>query len=63
MFVRTQLLNKLSKKVPVGQVWSGFEFSTKPDQLGLSLDLFRSLNGTKLIYEDFHIATWFHHNF
>ena len=31
MFVRTQLLNELSWKVPVGQVWSGFEFATKPD--------------------------------
>ena len=26
----------MSWKVPVGQVWSGFKFSTKPDQPGLS---------------------------
>ena len=26
--------NELSKKVPVGQVWSGFQFATKPDQPG-----------------------------
>ena len=30
------LFNELSKKVPVGQVRSGFEFATKPDQPGLS---------------------------
>ena len=35
-FIHAQLLNELSYNVPVGQVWSGIEFATKPDQPGLS---------------------------
>ena len=35
-FIHAQFLNQLSKKVLVSQVWSGFEFATKPDQPGLS---------------------------
>ena len=29
-------IKELSLKVPVGQVWSGYEFITKPDQPGFS---------------------------
>ena len=35
-FIHARLLNELSYNVPVGQVWSGIEFATKPDQPGLS---------------------------
>ena len=34
--VCTHIASKRIEKVSVGQVWSGFEFSTKPNQPGLS---------------------------